>query len=279
MDQKFPVIGIALQSAKQVIGFKTGIGLTVGFFVIAAALFFALIWQLSGGDLSVFQTVAEGDMSRLPEDTPAGFVPLFLLTFVFFLVGYSWIFNLWIRYGALGAAGALRQNVGKSIGASFVTSIKLILIGILLAIVAGVALLLLVAVGVFSLEEAAQAIKPSLIEALVTNFVLLAVISSVYAVFSSNLTQTALGSDKEEVGPPHVFEFGQVLFLLNAVILLPLVFLELFASSVLAQIYNFVGSAWLTAAVPLAHGLRYDWQRQAFAGETAEEQMFGSGED
>lgn len=279
MDQKFPVVGIAMQSAKQVFGFKVGIGLTLAFFVITAGLFFALFWQISGGDMSVLQSMAGGDFSGMPEEAPSGVVPLFFLTFVLFLVGYAWVFNLWIRYGALGPEGALRQGAGKSISSAFVTAIKLVLIGVLLAVVAGIAMLVLVLLGIFSLEDAAQAIKPSLIEALVTNFVLLAVISSVYAVFSSNLTQTALGSDKEEVGPPHVFEFGQVLFLLNAAILLPLVFLELFASGVLAQVYNFVGSAWLTAAVPLAHGLRYDWQRQTFAGETAEQQMFGSDEE
>ena len=275
MNQKFPVVAIAVQSAKQVFGFKVGIGLTLAYFMIVSGLFFGLFWQLSGGDLAVVQSVFDGDLSGLPEVAPSGFLPIFFLGLVFAIVGYAWVFNLWIRYGALGTQGAMRQGVAKSIGAAFVTAIKLILIGILLAIVAGIALLLLVAVGVFSLEDAAAAVQPGLIEALTTNFVLLAVISSVYAVFSSNLTQTALGSDKEEVGPPHVFEFGQVLFLLNGALLLPLVFLELFVGGIVAQIYNFVGSAWLTAAVPLAHGLRYDWQRQTFAGETAEEQMFG----
>lgn len=105
MDQKFPVVDIALQSAKQVFGFKVGIGLTLAFFVITAGLFFALFWQISGGDMSVLQAMAGGDFSGMPDEAPSGIVPLFFLIFVVFLVGYAWVFNLWIRFGALGAEG------------------------------------------------------------------------------------------------------------------------------------------------------------------------------
>lgn len=268
-------------SAMQVAAFKKGILFTVGYFLGAVVIVLSLMMAATGGDLSFLEPLLSGTQT-VSAPAPDGFGFIFFIALIAFLVGYAWIFNMWIRFGAFGAEGAFFASPTVGLKAAAVTALKLIFIMILLAIVAIVAVLIFAALGLIDIQSAANAATPSLSNALTTNLIALAVISGVYSLFSSNLTQTALGSDSEEVGPPHVFEFAIVLFILDALLVVPLVFMQVFGPMWATAVFQLVGGVWITAAIPLAHGVRYDWQRQQFAGETAAEQFNlsdNSGED
>lgn len=272
MTNKFPIGAMVKLAAVQVAAFKKGILITIGYFIGAVVIVLALMIAATGGDLSFLEPLLSGAQT-VSAPAPGGFGFIFFLALVGFLVGYAWIFNMWIRFGAFGAEGAFFESPTVGLKAAAVTALKLIFIMILLAIVAIVAVLIFAAIGLIDLQSATNAATPTLSNALTTNLVALAVISGVYSLFSSNLTQTALGSDSEEVGPPHVFEFAVVLFILDALLVVPLVFMQVFAPMWMTAIFQLVGGVWITAAIPLAHGVRYDWQRQQFAGETAAEQF------
>ena len=269
MKNEFPVLEITKQAGKQVLAFPKGIAITVAFYVLTIVLMVGVVFGALNGDFSFLEKMQAGDVENLSNPIRDGWGWIIFFSLILVMVGYSWLFNFWIRFGALGKDGAFMPTFGSSLSAAGVTAVKLFFITLLLLIVAMVVLLMLTAFGVVSLDE----VEPSLSGALITNLVLLGAISSIYSVFSSNLTQTALGSDKEEVGPPQVFEFGVVLFVLNILVMVPLVFLQLFTHEYVASAYNLLGTLWLTAAIPLAHGIRYDWQRQTFVGESAAEQF------
>lgn len=259
-------------AAVQVAAFKKGIFFTVGYFIGAVVIVLTLMMAATGGDLSFLEPLL-GGAQTVSTPAPEGFGFIFFIALVAFLVGYAWIFNMWVRFGAFGSEGAFFASRADGVKAAAITALKLIFIMILLAIVAIVAVLIFAAIGLIDLQSATNAATPTLSNALTTNLIALAVISGVYSLFSSNLTQTALGSDSEEVGPPHVFEFAVVLFILDALLVVPLVFMQVFAPVWMTAVFQLVGGVWITAAIPLAHGIRYDWQRQQFAGETAAEQF------
>ncbi len=273
LTEKFPTIAMVQQAAVQVLFFKKGLGLTVGYLIAIAAIIVLLVMMATGGDLQILESAFSGDDSNGTVPVPDGFGLMFFIAFIGMVLGYAWIFNMWIRFGAFGASGAFFHPVGAGLKAAGVTALKLFFIGILLIIVGSVAVLILAAIGIIDLNAAQQAVQPTLTSALTLNLVTLAVISGVYSMFSSNLTYTALGSDSEEVGPPHLLEFAVVLFILDALLVIPLVVLQIYAPVWTTTTYQLIGGIWITAAIPLAHGVRYDWQRQQFAGETAAEQF------
>lgn len=261
------------QAGLQVLSFRKGLGVTVGY-LIAVALFIALVMIMgTGGDLALLESILGGEASNANAPVPRGFGLVLFIGFIGMVVGYAWIFNMWIRFGAFGANGAFFRPVSAGLKAACVTALKLFFIAILLVIVGLVAVLILAAIGIIDLNAAQEVAQPTLTSALTLNLVTLAVISGVYSMFSSNLTHTALGSDSEEIGPPHVLEFALVLFVLDAFLVIPLVFFQIYAPVWAVLTFQLIGGVWITAAIPLAHGVRYDWQRQQFAGETAAEQF------
>ena len=269
MDNKLPTLEIVRQAGKQVAAFPKGIAITIAFYVLAIALLVGVVLGATGGDFSFVEQIQAGNPEGFAGAIQDGWGWIFFLSLIALMIGYAWVFNFWIRFGALGVDGAFMSPASKSLSAASVTAVKLFFITILLVIVAVVVFLVLAAVGVIDVNSQEQ----TLVGDLISNVVLLAIISGIYAVFSSNLTQTALGNDQEEVGPSHVFEFGVVLFSLNAIVLIPLTFLEHLTPSIVSGAYNTIGTLWLTASIPLAHGIRYDWQRQTFVGESAAEQF------
>lgn len=277
MAEKFPTLDVVIQSSKQMFSFRKGLAITVGMFVALAIIMFALIMVLfSGVDSGFFEAALNGDITSLPAsngDSGGIFTALLpLLIIIGFFVAYAWVFNMWIRFGAFGAEGAFFNNIRQGIGAAVITALKLFFLSIFLGIVAIVFVMIAAALGIISVDSLSAADTP-VASIVMSNLISIAVVSGVYSLFSSNLTQTALSTDAEEIGPPHVFEFGLVLFSLNAALLIPLALLQLVVPIALLLILQFIGSLWLVAAVPLAHGIRYDWQRQTFAGETAAQQF------
>lgn len=282
MAKKFPTLNVVEQSSRQMFSFPKGITITLCMFaalVVLVVAVFSLIF--SGTDMATLEAILNGDTGAFPaanSDASAGAALSVLFGILSFFVAYAWVFNMWIRFGAFGADGAFFESVTQGIGAAVITALKLFFISILLGIVGLVFMLILAAFGLVSLETAG-ALNTSVTDIMMSNLISIGVISGVYSLFSSNLTQTALGTDAEEIGPPHVFEFGLVLFALNAVLLIPLALLQLVLPVWFVFILQFVGGFWLTAAIPLAHGIRYDWQRQVFAGETAAQQFNLSAND
>lgn len=274
MADKFPVFAMVRQSARQVWEFKQGLLITVGFLIGMVVLIAALMLLVfSGTDPEFFSQLVSGQLGGDEINPPKGFLPFFFLVMAAVIVGYAWVFNMWIRYGAFGRSGAFFDRAGESIVAAIVTALKMFFILILLAIVVMVFFLIITGLGILTVSDAANLESASIVMAVTINLVAVAVISGVYSLFSSNLTQTAIGSQVEEVGPPHVLEFAIVLFILEAIFLVPLIILQSAMLVWLTVIFQLVAGVWITAAIPLAHGVRYDWQRQAFAGETAVEQF------
>lgn len=275
MTKKFPTLDIVKQSLTQMLSFPKGLAITSGMFAVLLLLMlvmFSIIF--SGVDMAKLEAAMNGDISSLPtsNNASAGTVLLLLFGFVGLFFVYTWIFNMWIRFGAFGPKGAFFDKIGQGIIAAIITAIKLVFITIFLGIIGLVVMLILVALGIASVD-AAGTLNTSATNILISNLISVGVISSVYALFSSNLTQTALGTDAEEIGPPHVFEFAMVLFSINALVIIPVAVLQLVLPLWFILIIQLVGYLWLTAAIPLAHGIRYDWQRQVFAGETAADQF------
>lgn len=265
MSTKLPIVAMVKQAFAQVTSFKVGLGITVAFLLAVSAFTVAIITLGLGLDMAALQEMANGGQPEMKNVSPDFFGTSFLIILLAMLFGYAWIFNMWIRFGAFGKAGAFFPTAGESIQAALITALKLLLIGVVLGLVVLTAFVILAAVGLVSLDPDAVADGQTLVSAISSNLIFLAVVSGVYSLFSSNLTQTAIGSSREEIGPPSVADFAIVLFLINALFIIPILIVQEILPVVMVLILQLIGSIWTTSAVPLAHGLRYDWRRQAFA--------------
>ncbi|WP_262691359.1 hypothetical protein [Kordiimonas aestuarii] len=273
MSEKFPVISIAKQAYSQALTYRKGLAytalLTMGLFALGYGLIYAVF---GSGTAEMLEVASHGGKMPMPAANGATILwALLALAIVFFF--FSMIFNMWVRYGSLGEDGVAYSSTATALKAGFITMVKFFFIGILLVIVAGVVNAVLMITGVMPPAPEGEMLVPTASNVILSTLVLYGVISGIYSLFSSNLTQTALGSDKEEVGPAHVAEFAVVLFLINVVLLLPVGLLGLVLPFWLVWFVQCIAYVLLTAAIPVAHGLRYDWQRQVFAGESARDQF------
>lgn len=277
MSIKLPIVAMVKQAFAQVISFKLGFGITVAYLLAVSAFVVAFVTVGLGLDLAALQEMANGNQPEIENVSADFFGSSFLIILLAMLFGYAWIFNMWIRFGAFGREGAFFPTTGESVQAALVTALKLFLIGVVLGLVVLTAFAILAMVGLVSLDPATAAEGQTLVSAITSNLIFLAVISGIYSLFSSNLTQTAIGSSKEEIGPPSVADFAIVLFLINAIFIIPLLVVQELLPVVVVLILQLLGSIWTTSAVPLAHGLRYDWRRQAFAN--AADGIMGASDD
>ena len=270
MNAKFPIAEFIKQSFVQTFAYPMGLAITIGFFIgvtVLAALLLGLLAVIMAAILS--QTLA----------MVLTFIGIFF--FVFLLIG--WTFNFWVRYGAEGRDNVLPAGFKGSIGPALETGLKLFFISILLGIVAAVMFLIAGIFGIgVSIDEFATLAQMSAADMIRTMGVVylltFGVTCAVYSVFSSNLTKTAMGRADEEIGEPHVGEFAVVLFSIYVACYVPLVLIQLVAPAIVGAIVEYLMGILLIVVIPVAHGLRYDWQRQTYAATVARDPS-GTGQE
>jgi hypothetical protein len=257
VEAKFPIFDFVKQSFVQTFAYGKGLLITLGVLVALAAAVVAVVLLLS--------TMAASSGGSTGAMVAGG-----IITIVLCLYAMGWIFNYWVRYGAEGRDNLLPNGFAASLTPALATGLKLLFIGILLGIVAVVIIMItgILGLGVKFDEITALAQMDTLqmLKAMgVVYLIVFGVTCSVYSIFSSNLTKTALGREDEEIGEPHVLEFALVLFLIYAVTYIPAILIQAVMPEVVGMIVEYLVAILLAAFIPVAHGLRYDWQRQVYA--------------
>ncbi|WP_417450267.1 hypothetical protein [Kordiimonas sp.] len=257
MNPKFPIVEFIKQSFTQTFAYPLGLAITIGF-LVGVVVLAGVVISLAGMVLS----------DLLPQMLTLALASVAILLVVVLVLG--WGFNFWVRYGAEGRDNVLPAGFKGSITPALETGLKLFFITILLAIVASVMFLI---AGIFgfgvSLKELATLSEMSTAEMIrkvgVLYLFTFGVTCAVYSGFSSNLTKTAMGRANEEIGEPHIGEFAVVLFSIYLIFYVPLTLIQLATPAIIGEIFEILVGLLLLAVVPVAHGLRYDWQRQVYA--------------
>jgi hypothetical protein len=265
VQQKFPTIDFVRQAYKQLFAFPKGILVTIAVFIGMSMIVASVM-------------LASGVASENPAGKPFQIILGAVFAFGVALIAIGWIFNYWVRYGANGRDAVLPNGLAASIWPAAITGLKLLFIGILLGIVGAVVFLFTGALGWAPPFEDLQKLIADETAALdviaVFGFaylVVFAVMCGIYSFFSSNLTETALGNPGKEVGEPHVFEFAVVLFLIYVVLYAPIILFQVM-TPLISAVTDILGSVVITTVIPLAHGLRYDWQRKTYGGYMADDE-------
>jgi hypothetical protein len=261
MEAKFPIFDFVKQSFVQTFAYGKGLLITLGAIIALTAAIFAVFMLLG------FLTSASGGST-------GAMIAGGIITIVLSLYAMGWIFNYWVRYGAEGRNNLLPNGFAASLTPALATGLKLLFIGILLAIVAAVIIMItgILGLGVKFNEIATLAQMDTLqaVKALgIVYLIIFGVTCSVYSIFSSNLTKTALGREDEEIGEPHVLEFALVLFLIYAAVYIPTTLMQSVMPEIAGLLVEAFAGLLLAALIPVAHGLRYDWQRQVYASRAA----------
>ena len=257
MEAKFPIFDFVKQSFVQTFAYAKGLLVTLGAIVVLAIAIVALFIVLG-----LLSTAGGGNVGAM---ILGGIVSIVLS-----LYAMGWIFNYWVRYGAEGAGNLLPGGFKASLTPALATGLKLLFIGILLIIVAVVIFMITGILGIGikfdQIGTVAGMDTLDLLKAMgFAYLIVFAVTCGIYSIFSSNLTKTALGREDEEIGEPHVLEFGVVLFLIYFISYIPVILVQLFLPEIIGVLAEFAAAFLLAAFVPVAHGLRYDWQRQVYA--------------
>lgn len=260
MEAKFPIFDFVKQSFVQTLAYGKGLLITLGVVVALVAAAFA-----------VFAVI--GFLSAASGGSAGGMIAGFLITIVLGLYATGWIFNFWVRYGAEGRENLLPNGFAASLTPALATGLKLLFIAILLGIVAVVIIMITGILGLgVKFNEIATLAQMDTVQAVkalgIVYLIIFGVTCSVYSIFSSNLTKTALGREDEEIGEPHVLEFALVLFLIYAAVYIPTTLMQSVMPEIAALLVEAFAGFLLGALIPVAHGLRYDWQRQVYASRT-----------
>ena len=261
MEAKFPIFDFVKQSFVQTFAYGKGLLITLGVLVALAAAV-VVVFVLLG-----FMTAASGGST-------GAMIAGGIITIVLCLYAMGWIFNYWVRYGAEGRDNLLPNGFAASLTPALATGLKLLFIGILLFIVAVVIIMIagILGLGVKfdEITKLAQMDTLQMVKAMgIVYLIVFGVTCSVYSIFSSNLTKTALGREDEEIGEPHVLEFALVLFLIYLLTYIPAILIQALTPAIVGAFVEYAVAILLAALIPVAHGLRYDWQRQVYASRAA----------
>lgn len=277
--QNLPILQIVKQSLLlpvfRPVPFLKPLGILFGLLMAMFAIFFSF-GLLGAFFTSVEQT--EQDMQRAAENMSPILPFLLLALFPALLMAVANVFNFGVRVGAFDFGGARFPTFKSALAAAGVNGLKFIGIGIFILIIVLVlfAVLSLTGIGpgfMEQMEAAADNDIAALTRAQFLMNILVTLVSCVvYSVFSSNLTQTALGSDKEGMVHPYNVDFAIILFLIYMVVLLPVTAAGLMGSAILMQILNFVLGLWVAVAVGVAHGIRYRFCATTDASSDAPEE-------
>ena len=260
--QNFGIIDVFKRSAmvpfQNIMGLLGSIGLTVVlYFILFAilAVFFAgsiKVEDLLSGDPMTFASAFSG--------VSAGSVVIgVLLIWLVALVGMALIFNYWVRHAALGAGRGLTEW-GEVFSSAFKNGLKFLGVGLVIVIAAMIfgALfgMIFAALGMIDLDAMKDpaAISGGMIGMQV---LMVAGICFVYAVMSSSLTRTALGSDAVEVQNAHTNDFAAVLMLIYVPVIILSAVLPIMLGLVVGLVISMVLSLWSSVAIAAAHGVRH----------------------
>ena len=270
MDSKFPVVDVAkgafaapFAHSRELIGSFIAMFLTVG---ITAG------YGMSNGlTLDILTSIGDPDQPELLEQYAAVIGQTYLLAI--FTIGpvSAALFNYWVRLGAFGKDQTDFANKSEFAGAIIVNMLKFALIFLFIGLVSVVLGFVMSLLGVgASPEELAAAIDGDVsLATVVTNLINLIVICIIYSLFSANLTQTALKSDKEDLKHPHTMDFALVLLLLYLVTFIPSTLVSLTGISWVNMAMQATLGVYIAFSIAVAHGLRY---RICVAEKEAEEE-------
>ncbi len=271
MEKGFPIVpvfkeAISLPLANGIEAAKS-LGILFGMVIIAG-----IVIGVIGAALGLADVFANFSVDNID---PSTILPLLLVYFLFilFVIGtFAYIFNRWVRLSALGKERAKFDTNGSALKAALVNGIKFILIGIIIILASFVLQAVLAA---FGMVEPAVAEGANFMEALAnqsqtsTTMTILQTIMYciIYSLFSSNLTNTALDSDKEDLTHPHTMDFAIVLIMIYAILIVPSTLALSLGLQSIWGILQIVLGFYVMFAIPAAHGVRY----RACVGSAAHE--------
>ncbi|SDD55437.1 MULTISPECIES: hypothetical protein [Kordiimonas] len=269
--KQIPILAIVKQSLAMPFSRPLEIFKALGLFA-AAFLFMSLLIAVAmivSGDPALFQELGQGG----GEPTEAtiegmaelmlGLAPALLLGLAVMLMVAAHVFNFWVRAGAFGVENAKFETFGKALSAAGINALKFFALSLLLGVASFVAFFVLQALGlsVGFAKQMELAMSNDIAAAtkagLMNQIVMTVVTCGIYSWVSANLTQTAVGEDREGLQHPHVMDFGIVLFLLYVIVLVPQVLLSLTGNPLLMTVVYWPMLLFITLAIGVAHGIRY----------------------
>ncbi|MCJ9430242.1 hypothetical protein [Kordiimonas marina] len=265
--QKFPILAVTKEALALPFKYPMEMAKTLGLMiagVFGVSILMAILVAIMGGagmmgsGGTMMQQMEQGNFSGMGGMILIVFI---VLLGVFWLIAY--VFNYWVRLGAYGHDRAALRPLSKAWGAAGVTMVKMFLITILLVLVTLVVWYVLHLMGLVPslADQMRMGAEGDMAHAarggLATNIITTVITCVVYSIFSANLTQTALGSDKEGFEHPHTIDFAVVLMLLYAIVLIPMTLAEMSGSIVMLMLVVYVLEFYVMLAIATAHGLRY----------------------
>jgi len=271
MTEKFPIMHVAKASLLAPLVNKMAMLKAIGLLllaIIAGSILLGVFAVLIGIDPSVLQSVL--GQVQAGDSSGAGSLLGLLVGYLILVIGivtvFAYIFNYWVRLAAFGPERAKFPTFGRAVSAALVNMIKFVLIGIIVLLVAFVVNFVLQATGLAKAAPTSLAdfdFLQAQIDGFAGGLIMTVVSCAIYSLFSSNLTQTALGSDEESLQHPHTVDFAVSLMLIYSVVLIPSMVTALIGSVALFWLVSVLTYFLVVFSVPVAHGLRY----QICAGE------------
>lgn len=265
MDTKFPVMEVAKASLGMPLKSPVNILKALGVMILSAVigiLLMMIIAMLLGTDFEtlgpVMQQVAAGNMEAA--SGLGGLAVGYIVLIFTMIVGISFIFNYWVRFAAFGAGGAKISPFSTAVRAAMVNAVKFLFIGILIVVVSIVVMYVLNMLGISPgfmeqamIEDATEQYRAGFAATVISTVAA----CFIYSMFSANLTQTAIGDDKEPLEHPHTVDFAVVLMLIYAAVIIPTLIAALMGSIPILFTVQVIFGIYVGFAIPAAHGLRY----------------------
>ncbi|MFC3051318.1 hypothetical protein [Kordiimonas pumila] len=263
MENKFPILEVTKASlnmpSESWMDVLKAFGIIVSGVVLGSFLM-GLVFFAARIDMVVVGQFLQGNM------TGAGDAFAFLAaTFVLvctILFAFAYIFNFWVRFAAFGEEGAAIRPYSKAYKAAAINMVKFLLIGLITVLVSLVIQTALSAIGLTTSFIDQMSNTSGDIATSAHGDVLLEVLSTItmciiYSLVSANLTQTAVGSDKEGLEHPHTVDFAIVLVLLYSILMIPMVLASLAGWHAVVGILQYTVGFYIMFTIAVAHGLRY----------------------
>lgn len=258
LDRKFPVVKVSKGAIAA--PFANLRELILSFVLMSIAVGVMAGYALSNGlTMDVISSMGNPENSELVDEY-AGVLGITYLIAIFVVGPVSaYLFNYWVRLGAYGKEGTAFETTKAAVVATLTNMAKFALIFLLMGLVSIVLgfLMVLLGVGAGPDELAATMQGHVSVSTVVTNVINLIMICVIYSLFSANLTQTALKSDKEDLKHPHTVDFALVLFLLYLVAFIPGTFVSLLGVMWVNIAMQATVGVYVAFAIAVAHGFRY----------------------
>lgn len=260
MDKKFPIVPVVKGALAAPLSHPASLIRTV--VIVLLSLVVPVFYAVSNGiTLEILEAFGDPNKADIVEQHVATVGMLYLITVVILAPVAAYLFNYWVRFGANGAEGAGFPTTGQMISAALINMIKFFLIFLLIGLAVLVIYWLLSMLGLApSLDEQAAMAgdyRQLTISTFFSSVIALIAMCIIYSLFSANLTQTALKTEKEGLEHPHTIDFAIVLFLVYMVSFLPGVLAGLLDMKWLGILLSATLGVYVTLAIAVAHGIRF----------------------